>query len=94
MKKSLLMLTAAAFVCAGASAHAQQNVVVQPDASQPGGYPLPDGSAKLCRTLNVCQLRNIVNPNKSPQIGRNPPIRCALPALLINDGRPTRSGLT
>ena len=69
-KKTLLMLTAAAFVCAGAPAHAQQNVVVQPDASQPGGFPLPEGSAKKLVQDNctICHnLRNIVNSNKSPQ---------------------------
>jgi virginiamycin B lyase len=68
-KKSLLMLTVAASVCAVLPAKAQQNVVVQPDASQPGGYPLPDGSAKAAVQQNctICHnLRNIVNSNKSP----------------------------
>src|SRR5258708_2298408 len=64
-KKSLLILTMAASVCAALPAQAQ---VVQPDPSQKGGYPLPDGSAKTLVQENctICHdLRNVVNSNKS-----------------------------
>jgi virginiamycin B lyase len=64
-RKTLLMLTAAASVCAAVSAHAQ---VVQPTPGVPGDYVLPDGSAKALVQQNctLCHnLRNIVNSNKS-----------------------------
>src|SRR5258708_9156756 len=64
-KKSLLILTMAASVCAALPARAQ---LVQPDPSQVGNYPLPDGSAKALVQQNctICHdLRNVVNSNKS-----------------------------
>ena len=65
-KQSLLILTLAASVCAAAPASAQR--FVEPDASQPGGDPLPDGSAKklVQDTCTICHnLRNVVLSNKS-----------------------------
>ena len=65
--KSLLILTMAASLCAVLPASAQRSA--QPDPSQPGGYPLPDGSAKklVQENCTICHdLRNLVISNKSP----------------------------
>ena len=69
-KKSLLMLTAASMVAA-VPAFGQ---VPQADPSQPGGYVLPDGSAKAMVQQNctICHdLRNIVFSNKSAEDWEN-----------------------
>ena len=66
-KKSLLILTVAASLCAVLPASAQRSA--EPDPSQPGGYPLPDGGAKKLVQDNctICHnLRNLVISNKSP----------------------------
>ena len=70
-KKSLLILTAAASVCAVLSAHGQ---VVQPTPGVPGDYVLPEGGAKALVQENctICHnLRNIVNSNKSQEDWQN-----------------------
>ena len=67
-KKSLLIFTMAATLCAVLPASAQRSA--EPDPSQPGGYPLPDGSAKKLVQDNctICHnLRNLVTSNKSPE---------------------------
>src|SRR4051794_23932846 len=67
-KRSLLGVVAGGALLAALPAFAQ--VVVQPDASQPGGFPLPDGSAKALvqqRCVICHNLRNIVNSNKSAE---------------------------
>ena len=67
-KQSLLILMLAASVCAAAPASAQR--FVEPDPSQPGGYPLPDGSAKklVQENCTICHnLRNLVLANKSAE---------------------------
>jgi hypothetical protein len=66
--KSLLILTMAASLCAVLPASAQRSA--QPDPSQPGGYPLPDGSAKklVQENCTICHdLRNLVLSNKSKE---------------------------
>jgi virginiamycin B lyase len=66
-KKTLLMLAAAASLCAGAPAFAQP---VQPDPSQPGGYPLPEGSGKKLVQYNCVSchdLRRVVISSYSDQ---------------------------
>jgi len=58
----------AATLCAVLPASAQRSAT--PDPSQPGGYPLPDGSAKKLVQDNctICHnLRNLVTSNKSPE---------------------------
>jgi virginiamycin B lyase len=70
-KKSLLILTAAASVCAVLSAHGQ---VVQPTPGVPGDYVLPEGGAKALVEENctICHnLRNVVNSNKSQEDWQN-----------------------
>ena len=70
-KQSLVILTAAASVCAVLSAHGQ---VVQPTPGVPGDYVLPDGGAKTLVQENctICHnLRNIVNSNKSQEDWQN-----------------------
>jgi len=65
MSKKSLLIFAAASLCAVAPAFAQ---IIEPDASLPGRYPLPDGSAKALVQQNctICHdLRNVVNSNKS-----------------------------
>jgi virginiamycin B lyase len=66
--KSLLILTIAASLCAVLPASAQRSA--EPDPAQPGGYPLPEGSAKKLVQDNctICHnLRNLVVSNKSPE---------------------------
>src|SRR5258706_12041022 len=66
-KRSLLGAVAGCALLVALPAYAQ---VVQPDATQPGGYPLPDGTAKALvqEKCVVCHnLRNIVNSNKSAE---------------------------
>ncbi len=57
-KKSILTLTMVASVGAVLSAHAQ---VIQPDPTQIGGYPLPDGDAKAMVQQNctICTIFEI-----------------------------------
>ena len=65
--RTLLMSTIAASFCAVLSAQAQ---VVQPDPSQPGGFPLKDGAAKplIQEKCVACHdLRRVVNANKDPE---------------------------
>ena len=88
MKKSLLMLTAAAFVCAGASAHAQQNVSSSPMPRSPAAIP--------CRTAapraRAGQLHGLPQPPQHRELqqvaaglARNRQHDAGLPALPIND---------
>ena len=62
-----LALIAAATLCAVASAQAQ---VVQPDPTQPGGFPLKEGAAKPLIQQNCIgchDLRRVVNANKDAE---------------------------
>ncbi len=57
--------------CAAASVDAQ---TVQPDPSQPGNYPLPDGTGKALvqQACTSCHdLRRVVNSNYQPEEWRN-----------------------
>ena len=69
--RSLLMLTAAASLCAVLPAFAQG---LQGDPSQPGGYALPDGNGKQLVQQNCVgchDLRRVVTANNSPDEWRN-----------------------
>src|SRR5436853_5746064 len=78
-------LIAFASLCAVLPAQAQ---VVQPDPSQPGGFPLPDGSAKVLiqEKCIVCHdLRRVVNNNKSPDEWRETVHMMKAAGALITD---------
>src|SRR5215510_7608258 len=87
-KRLLLGVVTGGALLAALPVYAQ--VVVQPDASQPGGFPLPDGSAKALvqEKCIVCHnLRNVVNSNKSPEDWDNTVNMMAAAGALINDAQ-------
>src|SRR3977135_1620017 len=87
-KRSLLGVVAGGALFAALSAHAQ--VVVQPDPSQPGNFPLPDGSAKelVQQRCVICHnLRNIVNSNKSAEDWDNTVNMMAAAGAAVNDAQ-------
>src|SRR5215470_5878039 len=66
-KRTLLSLAVATSVCAALPAYSQ---VVQPDPSQPGGFPLKPGAAKTLiqeRCVACHDLRRVVNANKDAE---------------------------
>src|SRR3954447_19596444 len=86
-KRSLLGVVAGGALLAALPVHAQ---VVQPDPTQPGNYPLPNGSAKTVvqEKCVVCHdLRNIVNSNKSAEDWDNTVNMMAAAGAAVNDAQ-------
>ena len=80
-------LIAFASLCAVLPAQAQ---VVQPDPSQPGGYPLKNGSAKpLIQEKGVAchDLRRVVNSNKDAEEWRETVHMMKAAGALIDDAQ-------
>src|SRR5205085_7728814 len=86
-RKSLLMSMIAASFCAVLPAQAQ---VVQPDPSQPGGFPLKPGGATtlIQEKCVVCHdLRRVVNSNKDPEEWRETVHMMKAAGALIDDAQ-------
>jgi len=86
-KRSLLGAVAGGALLLALPVQAQ---VVQPDPTQPGNYPLPNGSAKTLvqEKCVVCHdLRNIVNSNKSAEDWDNTVNMMAAAGAPVNDAQ-------
>ena len=84
---SFSALIAFASLCTVLPAQAQ---VVQPDPSQPGGFPLKDGSAKplIQEKCVVCHdLRRVVNANKDAEEWRETVFMMKAAGALIDDAQ-------
>src|SRR3954470_23166707 len=84
-KRSIVTLIAAATFCAVLPVQAQ---VIQPDPSQPGGFPLKDGAAKpvIQEKCVACHdLRRVVNGNKDAEEWRETVHMMKAAGALITD---------